>query len=143
MAVASWAEFPPSPEAMAGGEAWKEGGCDFAGRFSGTCVRCQADMDSQLGAMERASRRAAEHGGEGGDAAGGGGAGAEPAPASVIVALRSEENHMDPCFRFPWDDLQELFDAATVTEAMLLALEHMQVNYVTVAQSGLRKFRRN
>eukprot|EP00959_Pyramimonas_sp_CCMP1952_P062522 1307292-Pyramimonas_sp.AAC.1 len=38
MAVASWAEFPPSPESMAGGEAWKEDDCDFAGRFSGTCV---------------------------------------------------------------------------------------------------------
>ena len=50
---------------------------------------------------------------------------------------------MDPCFRFPVDDLKDLFDGATVVEAMLVALEHMQVNFVTVSRSGLRKFRRN
>ncbi len=50
---------------------------------------------------------------------------------------------MDPCFRFPWDDLKDLFDGATLVEAMLVALEHMQVNFVTVSSSGLRKFRRN
>ena len=60
-----------------------------------------------------------------------------------IVLLRSSENHMDPCFRFPWDDLQALFASATVTEAMLVALDHMQVNFVTVSSTGLRKFRRN
>ena len=60
-----------------------------------------------------------------------------------VVALRSEENHMDPCFRFPWDDLQDLFAGATLVEAMLVALEHMRVNFVTVSTSGLRKFRRN
>ena len=50
---------------------------------------------------------------------------------------------MDPCFRFPVDDLQWLFDQATMVEAMLVALEHMQVNFVTVSTTGLRKFRRN
>ena len=60
-----------------------------------------------------------------------------------VMARRSPENHMDPCFRFPWHDLKWLFDGATVTEAMLVALEHMQVNYVTISGSGLRKFRRN
>ena len=50
---------------------------------------------------------------------------------------------MDPCFHFPADDLQWLFDQATMVEAMLIALEHMQVNFVTVATTGLRKFRRN
>ena len=49
---------------------------------------------------------------------------------------------MDPCFRFP-DELQKLFDGATLVEAMLVALDHMQVNFVTVSSSGLRKFRRN
>ena len=49
---------------------------------------------------------------------------------------------MDPCFRFPWHDLKDLFDGATVVEAMLVALDHMQVNFVTVS-TGLRKFRRN
>ena len=50
---------------------------------------------------------------------------------------------MDPCFRFPVDDLQWLFDQATMIEAMLIAREHMQVNFVTVSTTGLRKFRRN
>ena len=50
---------------------------------------------------------------------------------------------MDPCFRIPVDDLQDLFDGATLVEAMLVALDHMQVNFVTVSSSGLRKFRRN
>ena len=50
---------------------------------------------------------------------------------------------MDPLFRFPLDDLKELFDGATMVEAMLVALEHMQINFVTVSRSGLRKFRRN
>ena len=50
---------------------------------------------------------------------------------------------MDPCFRFPVDDLQWLFDQASVVEGMLIALEHMQVNFVTVSSTGLRKFRRN
>ena len=50
---------------------------------------------------------------------------------------------MDPCFRFPWHDLQDLFEKATVTEAMLVALDHMQVNFVTISTTGLRKFRRN
>jgi len=36
-----------------------------------------------------------------------------------------------------------LFASATVTEAMLVALDHMQVNFVTVSSTGLRKFRRN
>ena len=60
-----------------------------------------------------------------------------------IVALRSAENSMDPCFRFPVDDLKDLFDGATMVEAMLVALEHMQVNFVTISKTGLRKFRRN
>jgi hypothetical protein len=90
-----------------------------AGCFGGTCLRCQKDMDKQLedpgGDRERA----------------------------VIVARRSELNHMDPCFRFPSDELKDLFDGATMVEAMLVALEHMQINFVTVSVSGLRKFRRN
>ena len=81
---------------------------------SGVCLRCQKDMDEQLR-------------GNAGD----------------VIVLLSEENHMDPCFRFPWDDLKDLFDSATMVEAMLVALEHMQVNFVTVSTSGFRKFRRN
>ena len=32
---------------------------------------------------------------------------------------------------------------ATPTEAMLVALEHMQINYCTVARTGLTKFKKN
>ena len=39
--------------------------------------------------------------------------------------------------------LKDLFASATLVEAMLIALEHMQVNFVTVSSTGLRKFRRN
>jgi len=105
--VSKWDELPPL-EAADG----------VATCCSGTCLRCQKDMDEQLKD-------------QGGDESRG-----------QIVALLSEDNHMDPCFRFPWDDLKDLFEGATMTEAMLLALEHMQVNFVTVS-SGLRKFRRN
>ena len=61
-----------------------------------------------------------------------------------IISLRSERNLMDPLFRFPEnDDLRQLFAHATLTEAMLVALDHMQVNFVRISSSGLRKFRRN
>ena len=45
----------------------------------------------------------------------------------AVIALRSEENHMDPCFRFPIHDrtLQDLFEGATLVEAMLVALDCM------------------
>ena len=85
----------------------------------GTCLRCQKDMDKQLKSQGGDEERA------------------------VVVARRSEDNHMDPCFRFPFDDLQDLFDGATMVESMLVALEHMQVNFVTVSRTGLRKFRKN
>jgi hypothetical protein len=60
-----------------------------------------------------------------------------------VIAKFSEDNHMDPCFNFPYQELQELFDGATMIEAMLVALEHRQVHFVTCSSSGLRKFRRN
>ena len=105
--VAKWDELPPLQPVDG-----------LALCCSGTCLRCQKDMDEQLRD-------------QGGDEEGG-----------AVIALRSEENHMDPCFRFP-DELQKLFDGATLVEAMLVALDHMQVNFVTVSSSGLRKFRRN
>ena len=89
-------------------------------RCTGRCQRCQKDEEDQMRDLAVADC-------EGGQ----------------VVLLRSSENHMDPCFRFPWDDLQDLFDKATVTEAMLVALDHMQVNFVRVSSTGLRKFRRN
>ena len=75
--VARWDELPPLD--------WDDG---VAPLHTGTCLRCQKDMDKQLqeqgGDMERA----------------------------VIVSRRSERNHMDPCFRFPWQDFKDLFDSA-------------------------------
>ena len=68
---------------------------------AGTCLRCQRDMDEQE--KDR-----------GGDE-----------NLGPVVAKRSEENHMDPCFRFPWHDLKDLFASATMVEAMLVALDHM------------------
>ena len=50
---------------------------------------------------------------------------------------------MDPCWKFPYEEVGELFAHATVTEAMLVALEHMQVNWVTVGKSRLDKFFKN
>ena len=91
-----------------------------AEQCSGTCRRCRMDM------VRQAEAGAPEQGG-----------------LVVAASLRSEENHMDPCLNFPWDDLKWLFDQATATEAMLLALEHMQVQFVRVARSGFSKFRRN
>ena len=91
----------------------------IAGTYRGVCSCCQRDMDKQL----------ADQGGD--------------ASTAVIVARRSADNHMDPCFRFPVDDLRELFEHATVVEAMLVGLDHMQVNFVTIQKSGLQKFRRN
>ena len=60
-----------------------------------------------------------------------------------VIALRSAANRMDPCWNFPHEELAELFMHATVTEALLVALEHMQMDYVTVGRTGLSKFRRN
>ena len=61
----------------------------------------------------------------------------------AVVPKRSFLNHMDPVFRFPHEELQYLFDCASVLESMLVALEHMQVSFVTVARTALHKFRRN
>ena len=50
---------------------------------------------------------------------------------------------MDPCWRFPCEEVGEFFEQAAVTESMLVALEHMQVNWVTVGKSRLDKFFKN
>ena len=60
-----------------------------------------------------------------------------------IIPRRSFLNVMDPLHGFPYGKVQDLFDMATPTEAMLVALEHMQVNFCTVARTGLTKFRKN
>ena len=73
-----------------------------ATRCSGTCRRCHRDV-----VLERARQ---QHGSCGGD----------------VVPKRSFLNNMDPCFGCPWDDVKALFAEATVPEAMLVALDHMQ-----------------
>ena len=60
-----------------------------------------------------------------------------------LVAKRSELNHIDPCFRFPYHDLQQLFDCATMIEGMLVALEHMQIYFISCSSSGLGRFHSN
>jgi len=83
---------------------------------SGVCLGCQRDMDEQRHAL---------------------------GPEREIVPRRSRWNVMDPCWTFPHEELQWLFDQATVVEEQFVALEHMQVNFVTVYRTGLSVFRRN
>ncbi len=49
----------------------------------------------------------------------------------ALVAKFGERNHMDPVWVFPHEELASLFQAASLTESMFVALEHMQVNFVT------------
>ncbi len=89
----------------------------IAKRYSGTCLCCQRDMDLQT------SR-------------------ADPGGAdTVLVPKRSFLNNMDPCWNFP-QQLEWLFRQATVTEACLLALDFMQVNFCTVRDSMTHMFRK-
>ena len=96
-----------------------EFGEGLASHHVGTCIPCQKDQDAQ------ASQQADVEG------------------EVRIVAKRSSLNHMDPWFRFPYDELEELFDGATMTESILLALQQMQIHFVTCSSSGLRKFHGN
>ena len=63
------------------------------------------------------------------------------------IVRRSFLNHMDPLFRFPLGqpgiDLMNLFESVTCIESLLVSLEHMSVEYVQVARTGLTKFRKN
>ena len=54
---------------------------------------------------------------------------------SNVIARRGEENHMDPLYRFPYNEFKALFDDTTLVEAMLVALEHMQVNFITLTRT--------
>jgi hypothetical protein len=64
-----------------------------------------------------------------------------------IVPRRSYLNQMNPMYGFPaggvGQDLRDLFSSATVLEAMLVALEHMQVNFVSARRTHLPKFMKN
>jgi len=86
----------------------------IAEQCRGVCLWCQRDMDQQ-----------------------------QKEGAEQVVPRRSYLNHMDPCWKFPHEELGDLFASATVTEAMLIALEHMQVSFVTMRKTGLERFRKN
>ena len=92
---------------------------DLAAHHYGVCEFCQIDMNLQFLDQE----------GVLGD--------------KIINHMRFVENHMDPCFRFPYDDLQELFDGASMLGGMLVAWEHMQIHCVLCTATGLQNFYRN
>ena len=50
---------------------------------------------------------------------------------------------MDPCWCFPHEELASLFQKASLTESMFLALEHMMVTFVTAQSTRLTKFMKN
>ena len=64
-----------------------------------------------------------------------------------IVPRRSYLNSMNPWYGFlggqSGRDLRALFASATVLEAMLVALEHMQVHFVLARRTRLPKFVKN
>ena len=64
-----------------------------------------------------------------------------------VVPKRSYLNGMNPLYGFPGgsagEELRRLFASATVLEAMLVALEHMQVNFVMARRTRLPKFVKN
>ena len=114
--VAQWDEVPPL---HAAGEAPL-----IAGSFSGMCLRCDRDIDSQRSLLHVAE-------------------GQELTSMADVIPRRSFKNNMDPCWTFPDQELADLFRYATSTEAMLVALEHMQVSWVTVYRTHLHRFKKN
>lgn len=97
----------------------EEDHANVARLYTGRCRACQVDIESQQAKMKACQDE------------------------GVIVPKRSHLNHMDPCFRFPEDDLRQLFDSAGLIESTLVALHHMQVNYITISKSRLHKFYKN
>ena len=60
-----------------------------------------------------------------------------------VTPMRGWQNRMDPCWRFPHQEFADLFAEASLTEATFVALEHMQIDMVTVRTTRLQKFRKN
>ena len=87
-----------------------------AAECSGVCRRCHLDMEKQLSECE----------------------GAED-----VLPLFSYIDVMDPVWKFPHQELAELFQSLSLTDSMLVALDHMSVTFVTVAKTRLTKFRKN
>ena len=95
-----------------------EASCCIAKAYTGTCLACRKDMEAQRGML------------------GPDGVEAEPVPR------RSYLNNMDPNWNFP-RCLEWLFRQATVTEACLVALDFMQVNFCTVRRTMMHVFKKN
>lgn len=111
--VGRWDDLPPLKESASE--------LLLAKTYEGECLRCVVDMEhlvAKLGADAR---------------------------AEDLLPKFGFLNGMDPVYTFPGNDrqLQYLFDSATVVEAMLVALDPMQVTYVTAKSSGLQKFKKN
>ena len=115
MEVAAWNEMPPL----------EHDGDEMAKRYTGTCLACEKDMERQ--------RR---HGNAEGEEV-------------AVAPKRSFLNNMDPNWNFPryrmigGMTLEWLFQQATVTEACLVALDFMQVNFCTVRKSMMHVFKKN
>ena len=117
--VATWQDLPPL---RASGEELL-----VASKHSGRCWACHVDIERQVELQNGST--------EG------------------IVPKRSFLNGMYTLYNFPCDDvgkqlrdgkqLREFFSSATVLEAMLVALEHMQVSFVRARRTGLPKFVKN
>ena len=104
--VESWDELPPFEEDPEAG--------GVAQVYRGTCRGCAVDMHRQ--------RQTPPEG--------------MSAEVVRVIPKRSAYNGMDPIFSFPREELQSLFDQASLVEEMLVALEHMQVHMVTVKGRG-------
>ena len=91
----------------------------LAEQYSGMCRRCHVDLVHQRKQL------------------------GEQADEADVIAKFSWRSHMDPCFMFPEQELRELFNKASLTEHMFIALEHMQVSFVTAQKTRLTKFRKN
>ena len=50
-------------------------------------------------------------------------------PDVVVVAKFGGRNHMDPVWNFPHRELASLFQCASLTVSMVVALKHMQVSF--------------
>ena len=84
---------------------------------TGRCQRCHMNIQAQLES-------------NGGDTA-------------MVIPAFSYLNNMDPCWKFPLDELGDLFRNCTLTESMLVALDHFQVHFVTIQRTRLHKFKKN
>ena len=83
-----------------------------AREYTVCCLSCHRDVRSELQKLQKVDPNA---------------------QGCEVIPLRGWQNCMDPFYRFPRHDLADLFALATVTEARLLALEHMQLDFVTVS----------